>query len=387
MKSLTFNYILTQVQDYYVQMRFNDRTKSVQSLYRLFCATYMLRQTKIDGLNTAHDYPKMMLSYLLILAHNVTVNNTSWQLMDGNMYMFNEEWGEASLSALSRCVLGDSMKCAFEHMDKIFRLLPLYRDIKNDIIDDAVCSSTSMTWHHTIDKEGPEVTATAFFFNQMITRVLTNRYRSYIPSKNYGSQSAEAKTSTLTYIPIVYMESIPDDALETLFSGIRTKLTQSWVHQWPGIFHSVCVQAENKSDTDSDGKVESSDNEYADESMPDYGHDISHCVINHFAVERSTFVNNVIGIKVHKVVSVANIDADNYYNFDGMEYICTIHNTHIDCIRAGMWNYNSTISQRSQVYSWSVIAYFESLTVDRRLPDTVVRTILNEHARMSVFNN
>ena len=91
-------------------MRFNDLSFSVQMLYRLFVASSMLRQMKIKGKGTAHNYPKMILTQLLILEYWRKTGYYACDMMAANTSIVNEELGEATFSLLSRAVLGDSCR-------------------------------------------------------------------------------------------------------------------------------------------------------------------------------------------------------------------------------------------------------------------------------------
>ena len=91
-------------------MRFNDRDMAVQALYNLFLVCSMLRKHYCDsGIGgSSHNYPRIILSYLLFLEHWRANDLVPYRIMKHHMHMFNEELGEISLSMLSRCVLGDS---------------------------------------------------------------------------------------------------------------------------------------------------------------------------------------------------------------------------------------------------------------------------------------
>ena len=107
-------FIYIQVQDYYVYMRLQNRQNCMASLYRLFCVCFMLRNVSIPGAGTPHDYPKRQLSYMLLLTHWKNASHVTWQLLDGHINLFNEEYGEAVFSILSRSVLGDNIKSDFD---------------------------------------------------------------------------------------------------------------------------------------------------------------------------------------------------------------------------------------------------------------------------------
>jgi hypothetical protein len=92
----------------------------------------MMRQMKIPRRGKAHDYPKMILAQLLILEYWKSINHVTVDLMKHNMSLVNEELGEISFGMLAQSVLGDSLRSDLEHMQKMFALLPIYRDVKRD---------------------------------------------------------------------------------------------------------------------------------------------------------------------------------------------------------------------------------------------------------------
>ena len=114
-------------------MRFNDLSFTVQMLYRLYVVSAMLRQMKIKGRGTAHNYPKMQLTQLLILEYWRMADYYALDLMKANTSIINEELGEATFSLLGRAVLGDSCRSDFEYMRGVYKLIPLYREVKDDL--------------------------------------------------------------------------------------------------------------------------------------------------------------------------------------------------------------------------------------------------------------
>ena len=143
---------------------------SVRALYRLFIASLLLRNIKIPYKGTAHDYPKMQLSYLLLLEYWRVNKCVPWTMMKGNMNVFNEEYGEISFSILARCVLGDHIKSKFDHTRRLYRMLPAYRSVKQDILEDQK-SSGSISWRRVIAVDSDEVTVTKIFFQNVIKQI------------------------------------------------------------------------------------------------------------------------------------------------------------------------------------------------------------------------
>ena len=106
----------------------------------------MLHNCRNAGATRGHPYPKIMLSFMLVLRYWRVSNFCAYQMMKNNMGMFNEELGELTFSILARSVLADHTRDDFDHMDKLFRLLRVYRDVKSDVVADNSNSANSLNW-------------------------------------------------------------------------------------------------------------------------------------------------------------------------------------------------------------------------------------------------
>ena len=168
----------SQVQDFYVGLRFNDGKKSIRDLYRLIVVCCMLYKAKVKGSGVPHNYPKMQIAHMLIVEYWKKIDHCSYKMMMHNMGIFNEEACEISFSILGRAVLGDSRKDDFDHMNKVYALLPIFRELRNDIFDDHG-SPTSLSWRHQIKVEGEEVQTSAVFFQGAIRQIVHGTFRGY----------------------------------------------------------------------------------------------------------------------------------------------------------------------------------------------------------------
>ena len=180
--------------DYYISRRFRDLRVSVQALYRLCIAGEMLRVIQVPGRGNAHNYPKMMLSNLLIIDHWRTTNYVGLQMMKDNMQIVNEEIGETTFSMLGRVVLGHTIKSDFEHMCKMYSLLPLYRDVVNEFeLEDQ--KPDSINWHHEI-KVGDEcIAGSALCLRGVIRDIVNGQYQSYNGEPQCYKSQRSARTN------------------------------------------------------------------------------------------------------------------------------------------------------------------------------------------------
>lgn len=198
----------------------------------------MLHHIKIPGRRSAWHYPKTQLSYMLILTHWQKHNHYSYRMMLSNMGIYNEELGEIGFSILSRVVLGDHCKNDFEHMDRMYKLLPVYRDLKNEVLKDNAVS-TSLSWRHKIDCQGDEVQAATVFFKKSIRLIQHNTFRSYSHDmRTYSTAITATSAMSATTIPEVFMSRADlMQYVNNLYRAISIDLSGYFVYKhhdiWP----------------------------------------------------------------------------------------------------------------------------------------------------------
>ena len=188
-----------QVQDYYLMLKFNNGDKCHKALYSLFIACCMLHNNRPTGNKSAYNYPKVILSFMLILQHWKQTNYCGYEMMKKCMAIFNEELGELTFSILARSTLGDHCKNNFEHMDRLFKLLPVYRDMKRDVVQDSG-RADSLSWRHKIKVDSDEVRSCELFLKQMIRELQNNTYKSYNGLKALLTQSMQPRTKLMQAI-------------------------------------------------------------------------------------------------------------------------------------------------------------------------------------------
>lgn len=385
-----------QIQDYYVLMKLNDRNKSVIALYRLFLVSYMLRNVKIEGMGLPHDYPKMMLCQMLAMSYWSEWDLPVWRLMLHFLSVFNEEMGEAYYSVLSRCVLGDNIKSDFDHMNKIFTLLPLYKQIKDDLSADVDTKKFSLTWHHNVKVDAEEITATSFFFNRVINQIVNGTYRSYAYTTQYSTVGPCLATRTTEYVPLVYktnMSAVVDDTVTKVRKALSKNFMGPHVNDWPFEPTSDSDVEEDESKVpldDSHSDDQNSSMEYEDRKHGDadsekvWGPPWTECVVGRFAVLRCLIgVPPTVGICVVKITRKDAEDLSGLYPvriLEGREYLCTHSNIHPRCVRSGKWNWHRTKSTEEEYDNDSVIMYFDKLN-DGALPPQAMQAVDSAHTK------
>ena len=104
-------------------------------------------------------------------------------MMIYHLNAFNEEYGEMSLSHLSRCVLGDNRKHEFDHVSKLYTMLGIERSISKEHVDE-VGHLHSGKSHKTIAVDSPEVEIVTETMKDMITSMKNGDYGIYDGSKD-----------------------------------------------------------------------------------------------------------------------------------------------------------------------------------------------------------
>ena len=259
---------LLQVQDYYVALKFNNGSKCVRSLYRLTTACCMLHQCRNAGATRGHPYPKIMILFLLVLQHWRTSKYCGYEMMRSNMSMFNEELGELTFSILARSVLADHTRDDFVHMDRLFRLLRVYRDVKSDVVADNSGASNSLNWRHKIKKDGEEVMATELFFKKIIRQMVSGTYQSYDGSpKSYTSAQNGSELRELPKSPLVFMtKKALDDYLQVQLVAIRNDMKTNFLYPYSHIWPE-CINHDDEHDGDEQVVQRQGGNEVQEEDV------------------------------------------------------------------------------------------------------------------------
>ena len=200
----------------------------------------MLHNVKIPGSKRqGHNYPKIQLAHLLIMQYWNKYDSCATRMMTDNMGIYNEEFGEITFSMLAKCTIGDTIKDDFDYMNKMYTLLPILRDLKDDILDDSNVSD-KLSWRHVIDEQGEEVLTCSVFFKRIIRQICSGTFKAYNPSgyvyKNSITSISEMQTSSL---PLVWMdndniESYINDLYGKIYKDVSTFFLHQHVDIWPG---------------------------------------------------------------------------------------------------------------------------------------------------------
>ena len=378
-----------KVQDYYLHLRRKDTYGIVISLYRLLLVTIMLKHSKIAHRGTSHPYPKMILANLCILAHWKSTDFVGFRMLSSNISLFNEELGEMTFSLLARCVLGDTARTQIEHLNNLYKLLPIYRLIKDDIIGD-VANSTSISWRHKVDPSGDEVNAVAHFFQQKISQLNRVHFTTYDGSPGcYKSRNAAAAHLVRDVTPTVYLPDVMQ-LVPAMFDSITASVHGNFLGEFSQLWPPR-QGAENDPDASDHTDYQTEDDDHQEGGVVQWGADWDGCVVGEMAASRVVWQSGQTGICVHKVryidEDVIHSEGNIYHSFQGKEYKCTKDQWNISCIVSGCWYVlpGSSVADDT-VHSYDVIVYFSKLLPGGKLPASAVASIRRENERAPLFS-
>ena len=353
----------------------------------------MLKHCKSPHRGESHHYPKLILANLCILAYWTDTNYIGKRMMDDNISVVNEELGEMTFSMLARCVLGDHHKFSIDHMNDMYQLLPVFRDVKHDISSD-VHSTSSISWRNQINPEGNDVAAVAHFFRQRIAAVLRMNFTSYDGSPDcYKSRQASASHLTSQVTPTVYLPDVLDH-IPGMFADIDSDVNGFFLHPYTNIWPYAHAVPNNVGIDQNDSEDTQSADEEEEKVQPvihQWGADWDGCSVGCMAISTVVWPDGKKGVAVHKVRTIAeNVVLSggvNYHRFSGKEYLCTKDVWDEACVSTGKWwvRVGSSVAD-SDVMSYDVIAYFPALLSGGKLPAAAVREVRQQHQRSPLFH-
>lgn len=241
--------LYNQVQDYYVCLKFNRGDKCILALYRLFVASCMLHKVKVPGRSHAHNYPKIQLTYLLILQHWKDTRFCARDMMVNNMAIFNEELGEIGFSILSRAVLGDHTTDDFDHLNKVYSMIPVYRDIKKEVLQDNALPS-SLSWRHKINTQGDEVLTTGLHFKKLIRQIVAGTHRSYHHQVNLCRNATVASQNLVPNIldTVLMSQSKLCSHVDELYRSLQQDIHCDFLYRFHNIWPEAKVDVDDPDD-------------------------------------------------------------------------------------------------------------------------------------------
>ena len=155
-------------------LKLNDGTILAKQLIKVVQVMLVLHKGK-----GSTNYTRACLTQLLILVYQSKKKLPFWTMLKSNSACFNEETGELAFSVLSRCVLGDSSKSNFDHLNDMYALLHTYMALTDDIRDDFAKHGPTKNWRKVYKPDCEELEETVAFMRLTIRSIKHGKYKIY----------------------------------------------------------------------------------------------------------------------------------------------------------------------------------------------------------------
>jgi hypothetical protein len=154
-------------------MKLSDGAYAVQMLYRMLKLLMILTRGK------SHVYIHSIMMQLMVLKHQRNNDTAAWRMLMGSLSTFNEEAGEISFGMLARCILGDTQKGKFAHLNKLYQQIHFYGQLESELGAEGAGFSKNGNWRKKVDPDGELVQTVATFVNQLVRQIRMETFKVY----------------------------------------------------------------------------------------------------------------------------------------------------------------------------------------------------------------
>ena len=196
----------------------------------------LAKMYKVMIILRCNDYAKAIYVQMQIMAYHRMQDSFFWKMMQQNICAFNEEGGEVTFSVLSRLVVGDSTRDYFEHIDKHYYLLHLYRQTNEDVFND-IGDPLIKHNHYKIPQDGEEVQAVAAYFLDKIRELRSNWFLVYTGTKkSYARKNQEmVRVQAADKVKKLWIDDI-SPVVDQHSAACDNKLNGFWLTQFTAIW-------------------------------------------------------------------------------------------------------------------------------------------------------
>jgi hypothetical protein len=205
----------------------------------------LLRMIKVFSCISTSNFTyvrSMIVSYQVLLYHNYTKTGVRTMIRD-NIACLNEESGECSFATLSRLVTKSATKNDFKYMDSMYGILPVYRQVCQDISEDVKAPLCARGTVSNLDLSSDPVKATISFLRGWIHRARYNQLLVY-DLRKHNLKSAEAGQKAMHRqidVPMLYKNDTTD-AIKGHIAFAKRSVSQFWLGDysniWPEAVHN-----------------------------------------------------------------------------------------------------------------------------------------------------
>lgn len=214
---------------------------------------------------------QQMVIFLYLQKHNLP----AWHMFKHNLAVYNEESGEISFSMLSRCVLGDTLKFDFEHLNKMYRMMNVYLQCRGAVAEDTHSRTMRSRSHQSYDLHSVEVNTTIAHFKKIINEMRSGQFRFYADRKKCFTSSIDgAKYAVRQHVDKIYkrkFRKLVREEITKMKDAFNPRFASNDPKSWPRSMNDAFDSDEDsplKSDSeDDDEKIQDPDDDSDDDPL------------------------------------------------------------------------------------------------------------------------
>jgi hypothetical protein len=252
-----------QILDYGIKLKLDDGPVMLKHLMRTIKLLILLARGR------ANTYVRACILQCLILLYQRKHNTVAWRMFMANMSVFNEEAGEMSFSMLGRAVLGDTITRKFEHLDKLYKLIHMYRTVESDLYLDGRGFEKNRNWRKKNPQECETITSVVAFFHSMFRQIKQGKFKVYDGTwPSYKNADHARQNLVELKVPVVLWRE--DVNLDVPLGRMRDKVVTDWMTSfitiWPEFEHQPDPDLEVEREVQLD-ELRSEDEEEEEEEL------------------------------------------------------------------------------------------------------------------------
>jgi hypothetical protein len=223
-----------QILDYGIKLKLDDGPVMLKHLMRTIKLLILLARGR------GNTYVRACILQCLILLYQRKHNTVAWRMFMANMSVFNEEAGEMSFSMLGRAMVGDTIVRKFEHLDKLYKLIHMYRTVESDLYMDGRGFEKNRNWRKKIPQDCETITTVIAFFHTMFRQIKQGKFKVY-DGTGASYKSADHARQNLVELKLPAPLWREDVNLDVPLGRMQDKVVTEWMTSfitiWPEFEH------------------------------------------------------------------------------------------------------------------------------------------------------
>jgi hypothetical protein len=229
-------------------------------IVRLLKVFYLMKGFNVKS--GTQQYRRAIMLQMMIFLYIKKYGLPQWEMFLENLAVYNEESGEISFSILSRCVLGDTMKFDFDHLNKMYRMMNVYLQCRDAVAEDSHGRTMRSRSHQSHEVNSVEVQTTVAHFKNVINKMRCGQFRWYVNGpKCFPTASDGDKYAEKQHVDKIYRRRFTEDVkdeINKMKEAYNPRFAQADIKSWPRSMNSSF-------DSDEDSPLKSDDDDDADD--------------------------------------------------------------------------------------------------------------------------